>query len=42
MGNAGIERLQTRITETIIPEAKQQLQHYSEEKIFNKNYKNVK
>jgi ferritin-like metal-binding protein YciE len=31
MENAGIERLQTRISETIIPEAKQQLQHHSEE-----------
>ena len=31
MENAGIERLQTRISETIMPEVKQQLQHHSEE-----------
>ena len=31
MENAGKERLQTRISETIIPEAKQQLQHHLEE-----------
>ena len=31
MENAGKERLQTRITESIIPEAKQQLQHHLEE-----------
>jgi ferritin-like metal-binding protein YciE len=31
MENAGIERLQTRISETIIPEAKQKMQHHLEE-----------
>ena len=31
MENAGIERLQTRISETIVSEAKQQLQHHLEE-----------
>ena len=31
MENAGKERLQARISETIIPEAKQQLQHHLEE-----------
>jgi ferritin-like metal-binding protein YciE len=31
MENAGIERLQTRISETIVPEAKQQMQHHLEE-----------
>jgi ferritin-like metal-binding protein YciE len=31
MENAGIERLQTRISETIVPEAKQQLQHHLDE-----------
>ena len=28
MENAGIERLQTRISETLLPEAKQQMQHH--------------
>ena len=31
MENAGIERLQTRISETIVPEAKQKMQHHLEE-----------
>ena len=31
MENAGKERLQTRISETIIPETKQHLQHHLEE-----------
>jgi ferritin-like metal-binding protein YciE len=31
MENAGIERLQTRISQTIIPEANQQLQHHLQE-----------
>src|SRR5919202_313299 len=31
MENSGKERLQTRISETIIPEVKQQLQHHLEE-----------
>ena len=30
MENAGIERLRTRISETIMPEVKQQLHHYGE------------
>jgi ferritin-like metal-binding protein YciE len=31
MENAGLERLQTRISETIVPEARQQMQHHLEE-----------
>lgn len=31
MENAGIERLQTRISQTIIPEANQQFQHHLQE-----------
>jgi ferritin-like metal-binding protein YciE len=31
MENAGIERLQNRISETIVPEAKQKMQHHLEE-----------
>src|SRR3982751_2328166 len=33
MENAGMERLQTRIDETLIPEAKQQMQHHLQESL---------
>jgi ferritin-like metal-binding protein YciE len=33
MENAGVERLQTRITETSLPEAKQQLEHHLQESL---------
>jgi ferritin-like metal-binding protein YciE len=35
MENAGIERLQMRINETLLPEAKQQMQHHLEESLIH-------
>lgn len=35
MENAGIERLQMRINETLLPEAKQQMQHHLEESLLH-------
>jgi ferritin-like metal-binding protein YciE len=35
MENAGIERLQERIEETILPEAKQQMQHHLQESLVH-------
>lgn len=35
MENSGIERLQMRISETLLPEAKQQMQHHLEESLLH-------
>jgi ferritin-like metal-binding protein YciE len=35
MENAGMERLQTRIDETLLPEAKQQMQHHLQESLVH-------
>ena len=35
MENAGMERLQGRINETLLPEAKQQMQHHLEESLLH-------
>ena len=37
MENAGIERLQTRITEVSLPDAKQRLEHHLQESRTSKN-----